>query len=199
MIRYTAFLEGLAKIICNIIFDTHSGKYNGKLLIAAVSQRRLLHNLRRQPVVGKSVSGENRQLLSPNQRCQSVDGRNTGADIVSRIKTGNRIQRQTIDVSADIGVNRPQSVNGNADTVKGPSQHIFRKRYLHGVPRQTGSGIFQGQPFGSLKHLNQDLVLICCDNTAQFFLFFRNLELHDLIKGGVFHTFQYNQGTIDFA
>ncbi len=62
-------------------------------------QRSLLYDLCCQLVMWKSVSGEDRQLLSADQCGQSVDGGDTGTDIVSRIFTANRVQRKTVDIS----------------------------------------------------------------------------------------------------
>lgn len=82
VVRYTAFLQGPAEELCYVVFNTHSGKYDCKLLIR-ISKGCLLYDLCCQLVVRKSVSGEDRQLLSTNQGGQTVDCRNTGMDIVS--------------------------------------------------------------------------------------------------------------------
>ena len=66
VIGYTAFLEGSAEELCYVVFNTHSGKYDCKLLIG-ISKGCLLYDLCCQLVVRKSVSGEDRQLLATNQ------------------------------------------------------------------------------------------------------------------------------------
>ena len=100
MIGDTAFFKGSAEKFCNIIFDTHCCKYNSEILIGITAQRSLTHDLCSQLVVRKTVSGENRKLLSTDQGGQTVNGGDTGVDVVSWILTGNRIQWKTVDVQA---------------------------------------------------------------------------------------------------
>ena len=61
--------------IRNVMLDAHGSEHDGKLLIGSLPQRSLLYDLRGQLIVGKSVSGEDRELLSADQSGQSVDGR----------------------------------------------------------------------------------------------------------------------------
>ena len=86
-----AFLKGPAEKLCHIVLHAHGSKDNCKLLVRVISQRCLLHDLRRQLIMRKSVSGKDRQLLSPDQGHQTVNGRNSGTDIISRIFTGHRV------------------------------------------------------------------------------------------------------------
>ena len=140
VVRYTAFLEGPAEELCYVVFNTHSDKYDCELFIR-ISQGCLLYDLCCQLVVRKSVSGENRQLLSTNQGGQTVDCRDTGMDIVSWVFTGNRVQRQAVDVSSYLCVNRSHAVDRFSDTVKGTSQDFLGKSDLHRMSGQTGMGI----------------------------------------------------------
>ena len=144
VVRYTAFLKGPAEEFCNIVFNTHSGKYDCKLFIGIISQRCLLYDLCCQLVVRKSVSGEDRKLLTTDQGGQTVNCRNTGMDIVSWIFTGNRVQRQAVDVSVlpqrKIG---PSTVDRFSDTVEGTSKDFRGKSDLHRMSGQTGMGIGQ--------------------------------------------------------
>ena len=87
----TAFLKGPAEEIRHIMLNTHGGKDNGKFLVRVIAQRSLLHNLGSQLIMGQTVSGENRKLLSPDQSHQSVNRRDTGPDIVSGIFPRNRV------------------------------------------------------------------------------------------------------------
>ncbi len=72
----------------------------------------------------KTVSGKDRQLLAADQGGQSVDGGDTGVDIVSWIFTCYRIQRKTVDIQADLRCDIAKTVNRLADTVKGTSQDL---------------------------------------------------------------------------
>ena len=91
VVRNTAFLEGTAEELSHVIFDTHRRKNDGEFFIGIVTKRSLLYDLCGKLVMGKTVSGENRKLLSADQSCQTVDGGDAGTDIVTRIFTGDRI------------------------------------------------------------------------------------------------------------
>ena len=62
-------------------------------------------------------------------------------DIVSWVFTGNRVQRQAVDVSSYLCVNRSHAVDRFSDTVKGTSQDFLGKSDLHRMSGQTGMGI----------------------------------------------------------
>ena len=66
MVGYTTFLEGTAEELRNIVLNAHGGEYDSEFLIAVISQRRLLYDLRRQLVMRKTVAGEDRKLLPAN-------------------------------------------------------------------------------------------------------------------------------------
>ena len=91
MVQDAALTEGTFKVFGNIVLDAHSCEYDGKLFIGIVSQGGLHDDLRCQLVVGKSVSGEDRELLSADQGHQTVNGGDTGTDVVTRIFTGHRV------------------------------------------------------------------------------------------------------------
>ena len=91
VIRYAAFFKGTTEKFCYVIFDTHSCKNNSEFLVRIFSQRRLLYDLGSQLVVRKTISRENRKFLSSDQCGKSVNGGDTGSDIVSRIFAGYRI------------------------------------------------------------------------------------------------------------
>ena len=91
MVCNTALLKGSAEEISYVMLDTHCGEYDGEILIRAAAQRSLLYNLCGKLVVRKTVAGKDRQLLSTDQCGQSVNRRNSGADIVTRVFTSDRI------------------------------------------------------------------------------------------------------------
>ena len=93
MVGSTALLKGSAEKLSNIILNTHCSKYNSEIFIRIGTKRSLTYDLCSQLVMRKTVSGENRKLLSTNQCGQTINGRNTCIDVVSRILTGNRVQR----------------------------------------------------------------------------------------------------------
>ena len=91
MVQNAALAEGTFKIFGHIVLDAHSCEYDGEFFIGIVSQRGLHDDLRCQLVVGKSVSGKDRELLSADQGHQTVNGGDTGTDVVTRIFTGHRV------------------------------------------------------------------------------------------------------------
>ena len=98
MIGGSAFLKGTAEKFCHIIFNAHCCENNGKFLIGILSQRGLLYDLCGQLIVRQTIAGKDGQLLATDQGGQSVDGGNTGVNIVTGIFTGYRVQRQSVDV-----------------------------------------------------------------------------------------------------
>ena len=91
MVCNTALLKGSAEEISYVMLDTHCGEYDGEILIRAAAKRSLLYDLCGKLVVRKTVAGKDRQLLSTDQCGQSVNRRNSGADIVTRVFTSDRI------------------------------------------------------------------------------------------------------------
>ena len=100
----------------NVVFNAHGGEHNRE--IVAVGNCGLADNLNRQFVMFHTGTGENRQLLAANQRGKCVNRRNTGLNEVSRIFTGNRVNRRTVNVAFFHGVNGTQPVNRAAEAVK---------------------------------------------------------------------------------
>ena len=80
-----ALLERPLEVFCYIVFDAHRRKHDRELLIGILPEARLLDDLRRQLVMRQSVSGKDRELLSADQRGQSVNSRDSGTDIISRV------------------------------------------------------------------------------------------------------------------
>ena len=80
-----------AEEIRYVVLHAHGRKYDTELLVRIVAQGSLLYQLCRQLIMGQTVAGENRQLLSSNQGGQTVDRGKSGTDIVTRILTGNRV------------------------------------------------------------------------------------------------------------
>ena len=68
MIRNAALVKCLAEELCNVMLNTHRAEHNREVLVRPVAQGRLLNDLRRQLVVGKSVSREDRKLLPADHR-----------------------------------------------------------------------------------------------------------------------------------
>jgi len=69
----------------------HGGKDNGKFLFTVFSQGSLFDNLGCQQVMGQAVTGEDGKLLAPDQGSQTVNGGNTGFNIITGILPGTGI------------------------------------------------------------------------------------------------------------
>ena len=160
MIRNSAFFESSFEKFGYVVLYAHSGKYNREFFVGIVSQRGLLYDLSSQLIMGQTISREDRKLLSADQSGQSVDGRNTCADIVSGILTHDRIQRKAVNINLNLRHHRPQTVDDLSDTVKGTAQNILRKLDLHGVTGQPGMSIHQGHTVCALEYLNHCFIFI---------------------------------------
>ena len=160
MISHPALFKRPAEEVSNVMLDTHSRKHDGKLFSRIFPKGRLFDDLGRKLVVRKPVSRENRELLSPDQRCQSVDGGDPGTDIVSRILSSHRIQRQTIDVLLFSRHDRPQIINGLSDAIKGSPKHLPGKSDFHRMSGKSRMSIDKRHALGSFKDLNHSFVFI---------------------------------------
>ena len=90
VIRNAALFKRTSEEISDIVLNAHRRKDDRKFFVRIRAQGSLLYDLRSQLVMRQSVSGEDRQLLSSDQRGQSVDRGNTGLDKVPGILPGHR-------------------------------------------------------------------------------------------------------------
>ena len=74
----SALVESAAEEIRYVVLHAHGRKYDTELLVRIVAQGSLLYQLCRQLIMGQTVSGENRQLLSTNQSGQAINGGESG-------------------------------------------------------------------------------------------------------------------------
>ena len=202
MVGHAAFLKGAFKIFRHIIFYTHSGKNNSKFFVGTVSQRGLTHNLCRQLVMGKTVSGENRQLLPSDQCGQPVNGGNACTDIVTGIFSPYRVQGLAIHIRPFLSHDFSQIINRLSDPVKCSSQKAFGKPDFHGMTCETGMGVLQRQVFGLFKHLHHRFILIDFHHTAQLALRQAAVvhgDFHNLIKRSALYAFQYYKRAVHAA
>ena len=195
----TAFLEGPAEEFGYVVFNAHCCKNNSEFLIGVCAKGSLLNDLCSQLVMRKTVSGKDRQLLAADQGGQSVDGGDAGVDIVSRIFTGYRVQRKSVDIQADFRCDLAKSVNGLADTVKGTSQDLRGKPDLHRMSGKTCVCIAEGHIISSLKNLDNSLVFIDFHDTADLLCAVFHVEFHDLLVRCVFDTLKDNKRAVYFT
>ena len=199
MIGSTALLKGSAEKLCNIILNTHCSKHNGKILIRISAQRSLTHDLCSQLVMRKTVSRENRKLLSTNQGGQTINCRNTGIDVVTRILTGNRVQRQSVDVQANLWCDLAKTIDRLSNTVKGTSQDFRGKPDFHRMTTKTCMSVSKGHIICTLENLNYCFIFVYFNNTAKLFGTVIHTEGDDFLVGSVFNAFQNYKRAVYFT
>ena len=83
MVGDAALLEGTAEKFSHVVLDAHGGEYDGKLPVVP-RYMGLAHHLGGQFVVGHAGTGEDRQLLPPDQGGGAVDGGDAGVKMCIR-------------------------------------------------------------------------------------------------------------------
>ena len=92
-----------------------------------------------------------------------------------------------------------QAVDRAAGAVEDAAQNLRGQGQLHGVPGQTGAGVVQGNAVGAFKDLDDHPFAVDLDHTARARTVPSSKRmLHHLLKGGVLHVVQHDQGTVDF-
>ena len=85
-------LKGTAEELCHVVFNAHGGKYDGEFVSSEFSPREACCTIwAASRSWGRPFPEKIGQLLSADQSGQTVDGGNTGPDIVSRILSGHGI------------------------------------------------------------------------------------------------------------
>ena len=124
VVRNTAFFESLAEEFCYVIFNTHSCENDRKFFIGIITKRSLFYDLSCQTVMWQTISGENRKLLSADQSGQTIDRGNTGTNVVTRIFTGNRVQRQTVYIDVCFRIDITQTIDRLSNTIEGTAEDV---------------------------------------------------------------------------
>ena len=199
VIGSTALLKGSAEKLCNIILNTHCSKHNGEILIRISAQRSLTHDLCSQLIMRKTVSRENRKLLSTDQGGQTINCGNTGIDVVTRILTGNRVQWQSIDVQADLRCDLTKTIDRLSNTVKGTSQDFRGKPDFHRMTTKTCMSVSKGHIICTLENLNYCFIFVYFNDTAKLFGTVIHTEGDDFLIGSVFNAFQNYKRAVYFT
>ena len=197
ILKHTAVLKALAEVIRHVVFDTHGSEYNGKFLSAVLCDLGLPHDLHCQLVGGQAGTGKDGQLLSTNQGHQAVDGGNARANVVSRIGSGNRVQRLAVDVRKLFRENISQSVNGLACAVEHSAQYFLRQWHFHRPSQKFCFGILQRKPLCALEHLEHCLVAGNFYHTTQTLRAVLQMQLRNLVIADAADLIQDNQRSVD--
>ena len=199
VIGHAALLKCPPEILRNIVFNAHSGKYNTELLIAVPAKVGLQDQLGCQLIVRQAVPGEDRELLTADQRCKRIDRGDSRIDIISRILTPAGIERHAVHIDPHLRGNRPQIVDRTADAVESPAEDILRQSNLHRVTGQNCPRIAKGHAVRAFKYLDDSPVLIALDNSPYALCAVLHPELDDLIVSGSPKTFEDDKRTVNFT
>ena len=134
--------EAFRKEIGFLKGDSHGCEYNRKGF-AGSAHLRLTGNLRAKLGMRQTGSRENRQLLTPDQGIQTINGGHARLDELIGVISGCRIHRQTVDVPALVRQDLRSLVNGTAQAVEDAAQHIGRHAQLHGSSQETHLAVGQ--------------------------------------------------------
>ena len=113
MIAYTALCKTAFKVFSHIIFYAHRSKHDRKwfILIFAIPKTCLFYDLCSKFIMRQTVSRKDRQLLSTDQSCKTIDCRDTSPDVVSRILPTARVHRLSVDIAHDFGMHCTEPID----------------------------------------------------------------------------------------
>ena len=149
-VNRTGFLKAFNEEVGFFKSNTHGGKNNGKVFICSENLG-LPCNLGCQLGMGQTGCRENRQLLSTNQRVQTIDCRHSRLNKFFRITAGRRIHRQTVNIHAGFRQNIRSIINRRSHTVKHTAKHIFRYAQFHAPSKEAHFAVGQVNPCGTFK------------------------------------------------
>ena len=172
--------------------DSHCREYNGKVLIRP-QHLRLSRDLRGKLGVGQARCGEDRQLLSPDQCVQPVNGGHAGLDKLLGIAPGSRVHGQAVDIHARVRQDLRSLVDRAAQTIEHTAQHIFRYAQLHAPPEKTHPAVGKVDPGRALKKLYEHIAPVDFQHFAAPCLPVRELDLAQLVICHAFHAAHQHQ------
>ena len=191
-------LEGLDEVIRLLKGDTHCGENNGELLVLS-SYGRLTGDLSRELRVGKTRSGENRQLLTSYEGVQTVDRGDTCLDKFLRIVACCRVHGGAVDVHTLLGNQRGTVVDGIAQTVENAGEHVGRYGKLHRASEESHLGACEVDARGGVKKLNKRVGAVDLKHLAAACFAARQLDFTQLVIFDVIHVADHHQRTRDLT
>ena len=133
----------------------------------------------------KTRCGEDRQLLTTDQRVQTVDRGDTGLDELSRERTGCRVHRSTVDVKAFVRNDLGTAVDGTTQTVEDSAKHVLRHAQFHLTSGKADLGLFQVDTGGAFEQLDDSVGAVDFQNTAAAGLAVGQFDLTEFVVGDV--------------
>ena len=146
----------------------------------------------------KTGRREDRQLLAPNQRIQSVDGGDACLDELRRVLSGRRIHRQSVDVHPFFRKNLRPAVDGAPHAVENTAQHIRGDAEFHRAAQKTDLAVAEVDAGRGFKELHQRIGAVDLQHLAPSRLSACQLDLAQLVVLDVFDAFHQHQRTGNF-
>ena len=184
------------KVIRFLIGDADSAEHDGEA-VALAQHARLTRNLRRQLCVRQTRAGEHRQLLTANQRVQTVNGGNARLDKFTRIVARGGIQRFAVDIHPHFGNQLRAAILWLAHAVENAAEHVHRDAQFNAAPQKTRRGVGDAQAVGGFKQLHHRLVAIHFQHFAGTNFAVRLMDFHQLIVCHAADAFHQHQRAND--
>ena len=178
-------LEGAAEVVRDVVLDAHRREDDS---VVAAGDVRLSDDLHGELVVAHAGAGEDRELLSLYEGAETVDRRDSGADVVARVLTGDRVYRHAVDVDALFGADVAETVDRSAGAVKDTTEHIARDGQLERVTGQAGAGVGQRDALGALEDLHYRLVALDSDYSSDAVVVVADCYVDHFLVAGVGHA-----------
>ena len=172
--------------------DAHGGKDHREFAVLA-DDPRLPGDLGRQFVGGKAGTREDGELLATNQGQQRIDGRDAGLNELLGLLTGHRVDRGAADGKALLCDHRRQAIDGLADAVETPTDHLPGDAEAGHTLHQTdgGGGKIDARRF--LEHLKDGDLVGYLDHLTAALAAGTVLDAHDRVVGEIGRVLEEEQ------
>jgi len=154
-----------------------------RLLPFAPQHPRLGRDLGGQLVGRQPRPGEDGQLLPARQRVQAIDGRDAGLDELAGMGADGRVDRRAVDVQRRFRYDQRPAVNRLAGAVQHPAEHRQGDIQAGDIATKTDARRAQVQPGRPHEHLDDAVMAVDFQHTAQPHPAFRIDDLHHLMVG----------------
>jgi len=147
--------------------------------------------------MGQSTTGEQRQLLPPDQAVHQIDGRDSGLQKLAWRLPGCWFDRETFDPERPLCRQRRAVVDDLAQTVEYPTQDPGTDMKAQRFPNKSNRCRRQRQAGGLIQHLYGNRVFIQHRDPAQAGLSVRTLYFHGLIQAHIHSAAKKHQRPFD--
>ena len=134
--------------------DADGGEHHGEVARVVPQHLGLPGDLGGQLGVGQAAGGEDGQLLAPHQGVQPVDGGDAGLDEFLGVAAGGGVHGQAVDVVPPVGEDLRPAVDGPAQAVEHPAQHVLADPQLHAASQKAHLAAGEVDARGALEQLH---------------------------------------------